>query len=145
LKVAPEVSRVFDVSSKTVSGQVSQADIYDFRKIETHVMIPSGNTLVLGGLVSDDIRNGSTKVPVLGDIPFLGRLFRSDSKNRIKDNLLIFITPTIVQDSDYQIDKTDFLKSSKVHNTEPDWNWWDSGKAADADWSKLNTHHEEFK
>ena len=74
-------------------------------------MIPSGNTLVMGGMISDQVNLGNTKVPVLGDIPVLGYLFRSDSKNRLKQNLLIFITPTIVQDADFQPTKTDFLKN----------------------------------
>ena len=78
LKVIPEVSRIFDTVSKTVSvGDGSgtyQADEYDIRKISTTVMIPSGNTLVLGGLVQDDVRKSNVKVPVLGDIPGLGLL-----------------------------------------------------------------------
>ena len=49
--------------------------------METHVMIPSGHTLVVGGLIQDDVRTGSTKVPLLGDIPLLGYLFRSDSES----------------------------------------------------------------
>jgi general secretion pathway protein D len=136
LKVVPEVSRVFDTVTKSIGGTIFQADQYDIRRIDTHVMIPSGNTLVLGGLVSDDIRTSNTKVPGLGDVPFLGRLFRSDAKSRSKNNLLIFITPTIVQDSDFQASKTDFLKTPKAHESEKDWSWWDSGKPA-MDWSKL--------
>ncbi|HEY5911285.1 MAG TPA: secretin N-terminal domain-containing protein [Verrucomicrobiae bacterium] len=140
LKVIPEVSRIFDTVRKTVSvgsGQgVYEADEYDIRRIETRVMIPSGNTLVLGGLVQDDIRTGNTKVPVLGDIPGLGYLFRSDTKARQKSNLLVFLTPTIVQDEDYQPTKTDFLKSPvPTHDTlEGDWTSWDTGKPRD--WSQ---------
>jgi type II secretory pathway component GspD/PulD (secretin) len=69
LHVVPEVSRVFDTVSKVVADTLNQADRYDVRKIDTRVMIPSGNTLVLGGLVQDDIRKGNNKVPLLGDIP----------------------------------------------------------------------------
>ena len=71
-------------------------DEYDIRKMETRVMIPSGNTLVLGGLIQDDVRNQNTKVPILGDIPLIGLAFRSEAKQRQKGNLVIFITPTIV-------------------------------------------------
>jgi general secretion pathway protein D len=136
LRVVPEVSRVFDTITKTVSGQVSQADEYDIRKVDTHVMIPSGNTLVLGGLVQDDVRSGNTKVPLLGDIPGLGRLFRSDSKSRQKSNLLIFITPTIVGDDDYQPNNSQFLKTPAPlsDSVDGDWSAWDSGKPKD--WSR---------
>jgi type II secretory pathway component GspD/PulD (secretin) len=135
LKVVPEVSRIFDTVTRTVNGSTSQADEYDIRKMETHVMIPSGNTLVLGGMVQDDVRNGSTKVPVLGDLPLIGYAFRSEAKQRQKSNLIIFITPTIVSDEDYQPTKTDYLKTPVMESTgEGDWTPWDSTKPYD--WSK---------
>lgn len=130
LRVIPEVSRVFNTVTKTVAGTVNQADEYDIRKIDTRVMIPSGNTLVLGGLIQDDIRKSNNKVPFFGDIPVLGSAFRSDSKSRQKANLMIFITPTIVQDGDFQPTETTFLKNKvpKQDSMEPDWSAWDSGK-----------------
>jgi type II secretory pathway component GspD/PulD (secretin) len=134
LKVTPEVSRVFDTVSKNLGAQgVFQADEYDIRRIETRVMIPSGNTLVLGGLVQDDVRNGNTKVPILGDIPVFGYLFRSDTKSRQKSNLLVFLTPTIVQDEDFQPTPTTFLKNPvpTKDSGEGDWSAWDSGKPKD--------------
>jgi type II secretory pathway component GspD/PulD (secretin) len=137
LRVVPEVSRIFDTVTKSlgVSG-IFQADEYDIRRMETKVMIPSGNTLVLGGLISDDVRTQNTKVPILGDIPFMGLAFRSDSKQRAKNNLIIFVTPTIVQEEDYQPTKTDFLKTPTPAQdvVDGDWSAWDSGKPAD--WSK---------
>lgn len=136
LKVTPEVSRKFDTIKKIVADGVYEADEYDVRKIDTRVMIPSGNTLVLGGLAQDDVEEINVKVPVLGDIPGLGYLFRHDNKARKKTNLLIFITPTIVHDEDFQPTKTDFLKNSvpKRDEVEPDWSAWDTGKAKD--WKK---------
>jgi general secretion pathway protein D len=133
LKVTPEVSRIFDTVNRQIGDSIFQADEYDIRKIETRVMIPSGHTLVLGGLVQDDVRSGNTKVPVLGDIPVVGYLFRSDTKSRQKSNLLVFLTPTIVQDEDFQETKTTFLKTPvPTHDSvEADWSAWDSGKPAD--------------
>jgi type II secretory pathway component GspD/PulD (secretin) len=131
LSVQPEVSRVFDTVTKVVNGSTSQADEYDVRKIDTQVMIPSGHTLVLGGLVQDDTRTSNTKVPVLGDIPGLGNIFRSDSKSRQKNNLLVFITPTIVQDTDFQPTKTTFLQTPLQTTEDKPWSAWDSGKPAD--------------
>lgn len=140
LKVTPEVSRIFDTVTKTVAGGIYQADEYDIRKIDTRVMIPSGNTLVLGGLSQDDVEEINHKVPVLGDIPGLGYLFRSDSKARKKTNLLIFITPTIVRDEDFQPTATDFLKAPvpTKDSVDKDWSAWDSGKPKD--WSKKTDH-----
>jgi len=54
---------------------------------------------VLGGLIEDNVQDGQQKVPILGDIPFLGRLFRTDSVDVSKTNLLIFIRPTIIRDN----------------------------------------------
>lgn len=136
LKVVPEVSRVFDTVTRQVSVGTGtgtyEADRYDIRRMETRVLIPSGNTLVLGGLVQDDIRKGSTKVPLLGDIPFMGGLFRADSKSRQKSNLIVFITPTIVTDDDYQPTTSDYLKTPVPlsDDVEGDWSAWDSGKPA---------------
>jgi type II secretory pathway component GspD/PulD (secretin) len=137
LHVIPEVSRVFDTVTKVVSGATFQADQYDIRKMETRVMIPSGNTLVLGGLVQDDNRKSSTKVPMLGDIPFLGKAFQSKSKSQQKNNLLVFITPTIVQDNDYQPNKTDYLKIRIPKDEATKWSSWDSTKPHD--WSKSSS------
>jgi general secretion pathway protein D len=131
LTVEPEVSRVFDTVTKVVNGSTSQADEYDVRRMETKVMVPSGNTLVLGGLVQDDTRTANTKVPILGDIPGIGHVFRSDSKSRQKNNLLVFITPTIVTDDDYQPTKSTFLKTPLQTTEEKPWSAWDSGKPVD--------------
>ncbi len=135
LKVVPEVSDVAGVATKTVAGVVSQADIFDIRRIETQVLIPSGNTLVMGGLVSDNTTVGNIKVPVLGDIPGLGALFRQNTKSQDKKNLIVFITPTIVQNEDYQPAQTDFLKTKAPSENTTDFGAWDSGKPQD--WSKL--------
>jgi type II secretory pathway component GspD/PulD (secretin) len=137
LKVVPEVSRIFDTVTKSVGPSgVFQADEYDIRKIETRVMIPSGNTLVLGGLVQDDVRNSDVKVPVLGDIPLIKAAFHSNTKSRQKSNLLVFITPTIIQDEDFQPTKSTFLKTPVPTSDTVDGNWsaWDDGKPMD--WSK---------
>ncbi len=137
LKVIPEVSRIFDTITKQVGvAGAFQADEYDIRKMETRVMIPSGNTLVLGGLVQDDIRTSDTKVPVLGDIPLVRTAFHSNSKSRQKSNLLVFITPTIVNDEDFQPTRSDFLKTPTPtsDSIEGEWSSWDTGKPMD--WSR---------
>jgi type II secretory pathway component GspD/PulD (secretin) len=91
----------------------------------------------MGGLIEDSITAGNIKVPILGDIPYIGLLFRSDTKSRTKSNMIVFLTPTIVEDEDFQPTKTTFLKTKvPVNDTveEGDWSAWDSGKPKD--WSK---------
>ncbi len=135
LKVVPEVSDLFGTITQTVSGLVSQADVFDIRKIETHVLIPSGNTLVMGGLVDDNRSKGNIKVPFFGDLPLLGSLFRQESKTQNKKTLIIFVTPTIVQNEDFQPTQTDFLKTKLKATSAADFGPWDSGSPQD--WSKL--------
>jgi type II secretory pathway component GspD/PulD (secretin) len=135
LRVIPEVSDLGGTITKTVSGLTSQADFFDVRKVDTRVLIPSGNTLVMGGLVSDNTTKGNTKVPLLGDIPLLGWAFRQESKAQNKRNLLIFITPTIVQNEDFQPAQSDFLKTKMDDKPATKFGAWDSGNPQD--WSKL--------
>lgn len=66
------------------------------REVVTTCNVWDGQTVVLGGLISEDIRKIKDKVPVLGDLPFVGRLFRSESNESSKKNLLVFVTPTII-------------------------------------------------
>ncbi|MGA0839224.1 MAG: secretin N-terminal domain-containing protein [Pseudomonadales bacterium] len=96
--------------SQEITGIVPEAPIGDAgfsdvvtskRTIETTVLAEDRQTIVLGGLIQDDINNSIKKVPLLGSIPALGRLFRSDSKSRVKRNLLVFLRPTVIRnDSD---------------------------------------------
>ncbi|GMW05542.1 MAG: type II secretion system protein GspD [Nevskiales bacterium] len=68
------------------------------RTISTSVIVEDGGTLVLGGLIQDDLRETQQRIPVLGSIPLLGRLFRVDSTTKKKSNLMVFIKPTILRD-----------------------------------------------
>jgi type II secretory pathway component GspD/PulD (secretin) len=134
LKVMPEVSDVAAVDRQVVNGLENSANIYAIRKMDTHVMIPSGNTLVLGGLISDRTANSSSKVPILGDAPGLGHLFRKSDKRRDKANLVVFITPTIVGDYDFNPSSTDFLQTKMADRREAKESFWDSSKPYD--WTK---------
>jgi type II secretory pathway component GspD/PulD (secretin) len=111
LRVEPEVSSKGDKATFIQGGEVYTADEFDIRKITTQVTIPSGNTLVLGGLLSDNTTKRTTKVPVLGDLPGLKYLFGSKQKSRRKSNLLIFVTPTVVQDGDFTPADSTFLQT----------------------------------
>lgn len=106
LTVTPHIndgdSVVLDISQEvsSLSGLTAVASdlITNERKIQTKVLAQDNRVIVLGGLIKDDIQDGSQKIPLLGDIPFLGRLFRTDAVKVTKTNLLIFIRPTIIRD-----------------------------------------------
>lgn len=66
------------------------------RQVVTSAMVWDGQTVVLGGLIAENVTKRKDKVPLLGDIPLLGRLFRSESNHSEKKNLMIFVTPTII-------------------------------------------------
>jgi len=136
LRVIPEVSNIDSVDQQFINGEVNTANIYAIRRIDTSVMIPSSHTLVMGGLVNDRKVKEWTKVPILGDIPFAGLAFRKESKNRNKQNLLIFITPTIVDDGDYHSSTGGrvFLQSKATESPEEKETSWDSAKPHD--WTK---------
>ena len=84
------------VSNTTVAGSADL--ITNKRSIKTMILSDDGETIVLGGLIRDDVREVVSKVPLLGDIPLLGWLFRSKSVNQVKSNLMVFLRPTIVGD-----------------------------------------------
>lgn len=90
LKVKPEVSEVADarVSPPTIDTTVA----------ETEVMIKDGETLVIGGLVSEKMVESASKVPLLGDLPVLGVFFRSTSKDKKRKEILVFVTARVVPD-----------------------------------------------
>ena len=66
------------------------------RQVTTSAIVWDGQTVVLGGLITEDVTKVKDKVPVLGDLPLVGRLFRSESSATSKKNLVIFVTPTII-------------------------------------------------
>jgi general secretion pathway protein D len=108
LRVTPHINEgdavVMDISQEvsSLSGlSVAASDlITNERKIETKVLAVDGQVIVLGGLIKDDVQDAQQKVPFLGDIPYLGRLFRSDREQVTKQNLMIFLRTTIIRDNE---------------------------------------------
>ena len=72
----------------------------DTKRVKTQVRVRNGETAVLGGIFEQTVRNDTNKVPFLGDIPFLGNLFKENDKQDAKTELLIFLTPRILPDED---------------------------------------------
>lgn len=87
----------------SISGPVSNDNsdlILNKREVETTMTVDDGQIAIIGGLLSDEERNTIEKIPLLGDIPALGQLFRSRAKQRTKTNLMIFIRPTILRSAE---------------------------------------------
>jgi general secretion pathway protein D len=96
LKIYQEISRVISENTQVSPSQVVLAPTTTKRTAETNVQVRDGQTVVIAGLMGDNVDVSTTKVPCLGDIPILGWLFKSESRNTTRTNLLIFITPYIV-------------------------------------------------
>lgn len=103
LKVKPQISKgnavrleIEQESSKVKRGEVG-LQITSKSTMQTNVMIQDGELLILGGLIEDQSDDSASKVPILGDIPLLGKLFRSSSKTDKQSVLMMFIRPTIIR------------------------------------------------
>jgi len=96
LQVKPEISNKVTDFHFSFNGADVTSPIIDTRTLDSNVLIKSGDTLAIGGLLSDQVSKGRTKVPILGDIPLLGYAFQSRDNERHKRNLLVFVTPTII-------------------------------------------------
>jgi type IV pilus assembly protein PilQ len=98
LEVTPEASSSTENATlQSGGGSAVLIPIINTRTATTTVLIKSGNTLAIGGLMRQDVSDNYTKVPVMGDAPLIGSFFRSKSLSKTKRDLLIFLTPTIVR------------------------------------------------
>lgn len=98
------------------------------RELDTSVTLPDGHTMVIGGIVSDEQRKASNKVPWLGELPLFGWLFGTDIDQDIRANLYVFITPHIISDDFANLDDLSYLKkkemealNGKIHLIDEDW------------------------
>ena len=99
LAVKPEISNKVGDQIFTIpggNGGTVLSPIIDTRSLDSNVLIKSGDTLAIGGLLQDEVSKSRTKVPFMGDIPILGYLFQEHVNARVKRNLLVFVTPTII-------------------------------------------------
>lgn len=124
LKVRPQVSEggsvkmqiyqeISSLRENTTSGVIT-----DLRSIDSTVLVDDGRIIVLGGLIQDSVQDGVDKVPVLGDIPLLGHLFRSEKRKRMKTNLMVFLRPYVLRDADSAVAMTgeryDFIRQRQA-------------------------------
>lgn len=105
LEITPRINQgntiTLDIKQKveSIDRTVSASDIVTRkREIDTKALVGDDAVLVLGGLISDEQSRGGQKVPILGDLPLIGKLFSSESSSRTKSNLMVFIHPVILRD-----------------------------------------------
>ncbi len=110
MQIFQEVSSVDAASRSSVSGLITNK-----RSIESNVLVEDGGIVVIGGLLSDDFSNGEEKVPVLGDIPVFGNLFKRETRSRKKTNLMVFLRPIVVRDANatqsFSLDRYDIMRA----------------------------------
>jgi general secretion pathway protein D len=141
LKVTPQINKEGFVRMKidqTVTKIVNQSATVDAagskvltpttlnRKAKTTVVVKSGETVVIGGMIQDDSDKGTGKVPLLGDIPLLGWLFKTRASSNTRTNLFVFITPRIIQNQvdagkikDEKLDYLQAIQEGTIRTTPP--------------------------
>tara|TARA_R110001583_G_scaffold4978_4_gene27687 strand:- start:8359 stop:10368 length:2010 start_codon:yes stop_codon:yes gene_type:complete len=104
LKVTPQINEgdsvqmVIEQEVSSIQGQTTVDVVFATRSVKTTVLAKSGETIVIGGLIDEEVNETVDKVPILGDIPYLGWLFRSTKSSTEKRNLMIFLRATIIRD-----------------------------------------------
>ena len=112
------------VKETTAAGTTNAGPSTTKRSIENTVVVDDGAILVLGGLIEDRFVTTKSKVPILGDIPFIGALFRSESRERRRTNLMVFLRPVVLRDADsanrLSLDRYDQIRGEqKMSQPEP--------------------------
>lgn len=131
LKVKPQISQGGTVKmaiyqeSSAISPTVNTAGlITSKRSIDTNVLVDDGQIVVLGGLIDDNLQDTEEKVPGLGDIPWLGNLFKYRTRTHNKTNLMVFLRPTVIrnneQSSDLAADRYDYIRAAEIQNKPDD-------------------------
>ncbi len=132
LRVRPQISEdgtikmvIYQEVSDVVPGTSSNATgpTTNKRAIESSVLVNDGSVVVLGGLLEDKLYRNEDKVPLLGDVPLLGNLFKSQSRSLVKTNLMVFLRPVIVRDAaateSYSLDRYDYMRRAQQGNQPP--------------------------
>lgn len=105
------------VSDKVAPGTSNAGPSTDKRSIESTVVVDDGAILVLGGLIEDKFTTNKAKVPLLGDIPLIGGLFRSETRTKTRTNLMVFLRPTILRDGAsaerLSLDRYDIIRATQ--------------------------------
>jgi len=116
LRVTPSVGMDDDTITLTLIPEVSEGTagyfsytggvtlpLFTSRNISTSVVVNNGDTVMLGGLIKETQTKVETRIPLLGDLPWLGKFFRKDTENTIRKNLLIFVTASVLSSSGKEV------------------------------------------
>jgi general secretion pathway protein D len=103
-----------DGSQSLLSNNVINQPVFNTRRINTKVLIRDGSTIVMGGLIREDMQNINDKVPFLGDLPLIGRLFQSKAVTNTKKNLIIFVTANIYQNDGELLNPPDVTNTADI-------------------------------
>ncbi|MGV3494000.1 MAG: type II secretion system secretin GspD [Ramlibacter sp.] len=131
LRVKPQINEngtvrltIYQEASSVQPGTEAAANgpTTNKRTIESNVLVDDGSVVVLGGLLEDRYGGSQEKIPVVGDVPVLGNLFRSEARRRTKSNLMVFLRPVVIRDTSQSdalsIDRYDLMRA-KQQNTQP--------------------------
>lgn len=117
LQIYQEVSSVVNQNVSQGVADATAGLVTNKRSIESSVVVDDGQIIVLGGLMQDQFQNNRDKVPVLGDAPLIGGLFRSENRNRTKTNLMVFLRPVVMRDQDatmrFSLDRYDMIRAQQ--------------------------------
>ncbi|MEO6291261.1 MAG: type II secretion system protein GspD, partial [Burkholderiaceae bacterium] len=112
LEIYQEVSSVQASSINSTTGLITNK-----RSIQTNVLVEDGGIVILGGLLQDEYSGNKEQVPLLGDIPLFGNLFKTESRSRKKTNLMVFLRPVVVRDGaateQLSLDRYDLMRSGQ--------------------------------
>ncbi len=111
------------VATTTAVGTDNAGPTTNKRSIESTIVVDDGQIIVLGGLIEDTYNTTRSKVPLLGDIPFIGALFRSESRERKKTNLMVFLRPVVLRDqassNKLSLDRYDYIRGEQLNAQPP--------------------------
>ncbi|MGK2900414.1 MAG: type II secretion system secretin GspD [Burkholderiaceae bacterium] len=111
------------VASTTAVGTDNAGPTTNKRSIESTVVVDDGQIIVLGGLIEDSYNTTRSKVPLLGDIPYLGALFRSENRTRKRTNLMVFLRPVVMRDqagsNKISLDRYDYIRAQQQQEQPP--------------------------
>jgi general secretion pathway protein D len=111
------------VATTTAVGTDNAGPTTNKRSIESTIVVDDGQIVVLGGLIEDTYNTTRSKVPLLGDIPYLGALFRSESRERKKTNLMVFLRPVVMRDqatsNKISLDRYDYIRAEQQNSQPP--------------------------
>lgn len=133
LKIKPQIGEngtvrmtIYQESSSigpVAVGTANAGPTTNKRSIESTIVVDDGQIIVLGGLIEDNYTTNLSKVPLLGDIPYLGALFRSESRTRKRSNLMVFLRPVVMRDqassNKISLDRYDYIRAQQQQGQPP--------------------------